>query len=630
MDLPISRTPRNREQNTSRRNLLAGTAAGLAAFGGSMATGLGASPSAEAATVGTDWIVLSPSGDTTGATDTTNINNNLKSCAPGQVVYLSNGVYHTNAPILIPQAVGLRGPIGATQSGDASGSLWGAILVPVSSWSPASGTTTLPVSAVITLIDIASLGAANTPASRMDIRDLWINGTSGPAGVDGIASWGAMRAVNIERVGIYRVSQRGIALYDNSNFTTGNFPDGWLLDTALAQSTGSDGFYGHFVDTTLNNCHAQSCGGDGFYIKGGNNRLANCRGDLATGYGFTFDAAGGGGYHDANTLVGCGTQRNAKSGLRAYNSSTSGQAERDPVIAVGCSFDGDGTSGAYAGLLASGETRLIAVNCNVLVMTVDVASGCPQYAIATAQSGQGVPDLVQVSGSFLNAVGALVHDAAPAANLRVDPSNSAYIGGPFTGTGTPVSPVQQPDYLGAAQENFLHQAGTVAATIPRSRANTAQGTQQSGTLYVTAIGIQAGVTVSKCTMFTNATAASGLSHGWYALLDRNLKVLAVTPDQTSGTWTAANTGYSLAFTHAYTTAYSGVLYVGVMVRATTPPTFSGSFSLATGVSGLAGLSGATPVYCGSSNSGMSTPPAVGTQMNPISSDGRYVFYAALS
>jgi len=381
----------------------------------------------------TDWINVKTYGAKGDGTtdDTAAIQTALNAAAAGQTVYVPNGTYITSAPLVIPQAVTIVGPSGATQSGDLSSNDWGAVLKPSASWS-----TTLPVSGVITFID--GNGTTSASLGRMSIHDLWIDGTNSPANVDGIAAWGSMDAVSLIRVGVYKPSGRGVGLYSNTNFTSSNFPDGWHLDTVIVQSAGSDGFHGSFVDCTAYNCHAQSCAGDGFYVAGGNNRWIACRGDLCAN-GFTFDARGpGGGYYDANTLTGCGTQRNQHNGLNITNSSSNGFGSSSPVFVTGGSFDGDGVNsgsggGGYAGVFVAGRNQVVLTNVNVLQHREDVPGGCPAYGYATGKIGTGnaPPDLVVARGGFLNPVTALVSDGGPSFYLDVDVSGFAgaqYVG----------------------------------------------------------------------------------------------------------------------------------------------------------------------------------------------------------
>lgn len=187
--------------------------------------------------------------------------------------------------------------------------------------------------------------------------------------------------------------------------------------------------------------------------------------------------------------------------------------------------------------------------------------------------------------------------------------------------------------LVADRELLTHPVPALAATMPRLRANAAQGTMTSGTVYLTALAMPAGLTVSNCTMFVNATAKTNGTHGWYVLTDSSRNVVAVTADQTDpGTvWGAPSTGYALPFTAAYTTIYTGLYYVGVMVTQSsgTQVLFTGGNSVAGGIAAGTGITN-TVTLAGSSSSSQTTPPALASQLTSITSGGTFVLYAYLT
>jgi len=81
-----------------RRQLLTGAAAGLAIGAGAMAAGAVAAPT-QALAAGSGITTITPSGDTTGATDAAAINGALSG---GQAVQLVTGTYYVNASIELP------------------------------------------------------------------------------------------------------------------------------------------------------------------------------------------------------------------------------------------------------------------------------------------------------------------------------------------------------------------------------------------------------------------------------------------------------------------------------------------------------------------------------------------------
>lgn len=170
-------------------------------------------------------------------------------------------------------------------------------------------------------------------------------------------------------------------------------------------------------------------------------------------------------------------------------------------------------------------------------------------------------------------------------------------------------------------------AGATGETFPRRFTTGVSNPLTTGTLYVTAIGLPAGLPVSNLTMMVNTTAKGGGSHGWYVLLDSNRIVRAVTADQTdaSTVWGTVSTTVTLSVAaSAYTTTYSGLYYAGVMVAAGTTPTFSTSVNQAGGITTI------PPILTGFSSAAQTTPPALGATMATITPSAGFNFYTYTS
>jgi hypothetical protein len=90
-----------------------------------------------------------------------------------------------------------------------------------------------------------------------------------------------------------------------------------------------------------------------------------------------------------------------------------------------------------------------------------------------------------------------------------------------------------------------------------------------------AIPLQAGQIVTNISFVSATTAANTPTNYWFALYSPSGAALrAQTADQTSTAW-GANTVKTLALVAPYTVTASGIYYVGIMVKATTPPTLAG-------------------------------------------------------
>jgi hypothetical protein len=135
----------------------------------------------------------------------------------------------------------------------------------------------------------------------------------------------------------------------------------------------------------------------------------------------------------------------------------------------------------------------------------------------------------------------------------------------------------------------------------------------SGTVYLVAYYLPAGTQVTNVVFFTGTgTLKTGGTHGWYVLCDSGLTVRAVSADQTDAAtvWGTASTSYSLAVLTSgstkYTTTYSGLYYLGIMVAES-----AGSMpNLVTGAHMSAGVAGISPVISSPTTAtGRTTPPA---------------------
>ncbi len=90
-----------------------------------------------------------------------------------------------------------------------------------------------------------------------------------------------------------------------------------------------------------------------------------------------------------------------------------------------------------------------------------------------------------------------------------------------------------------------------------------------------AVPVQGGELISNITVKSGATAANTPTNYWFALYSSAGALLAQSADQLTTAW-AANTVMTLALATAQRMSTAGVVYVGLMVKATTPPTLLGA------------------------------------------------------
>jgi hypothetical protein len=145
----------------------------------------------------------------------------------------------------------------------------------------------------------------------------------------------------------------------------------------------------------------------------------------------------------------------------------------------------------------------------------------------------------------------------------------------------------------------------------------------SGTAYARAIMIP-NFTVMTTLSYVSIGAETGGTHCWAALLDSQRVVRAVSADNTGATFLSGS-GAAIPFTitsgGTYTTSYDGLYYAVICAAFSgTAPTLA-SQSLSTGIATI------SPAFCGTSTTGLSTPPSLGTQFNAVSGSGTFNLYA---
>ena len=122
----------------------------------------------------------------------------------------------------------------------------------------------------------------------------------------------------------------------------------------------------------------------------------------------------------------------------------------------------------------------------------------------------------------------------------------------------------------------------------------------SGRLSLAAIWLPANTTITSISFWSATTAGATLTNQLFGLYDINLNLLRSSTNDTSTAW-AANSKKTLSLTSAFTTTYSGLHYLGIMVTATTVPTLKGNTAKVGGQ-----LSAAAPSMGGTSNTGLTT------------------------
>jgi len=147
--------------------------------------------------------------------------------------------------------------------------------------------------------------------------------------------------------------------------------------------------------------------------------------------------------------------------------------------------------------------------------------------------------------------------------------------------------------------------GAIAQTFERRNGMGSQAST-SGRLLLAGIYLRAGTVITTITFASSSTAMSGGTHGWAALYNPSLGLMAQSADDTGITW-GANVNKTFTLSAPQTLTVTGWHYVGVMVTVTTTmPTLA---SLVV----IANTAQASPSVGGLSDTGLTTTaPATAT------------------
>ncbi|WP_059081591.1 hypothetical protein [Streptomyces scabiei] len=156
-------------------------------------------------------------------------------------------------------------------------------------------------------------------------------------------------------------------------------------------------------------------------------------------------------------------------------------------------------------------------------------------------------------------------------------------------------------------ESVLRPSGRYETTS-RLRCGTTS-TPTSGTLYLVPVWLPKGLVISNISFVSGGTAAVTPTNWWFTLHNSAKVALARTADQLTAAW-AANTAKTLAIAQAtagaassYTTTYSGLHYLGVMIKASTVCSLISEGAVPDV------LASVSPGF-GGTDTGLSTPPTV--------------------
>lgn len=151
--------------------------------------------------------------------------------------------------------------------------------------------------------------------------------------------------------------------------------------------------------------------------------------------------------------------------------------------------------------------------------------------------------------------------------------------------------------------------GAVAQSVDRSQATLADlgaSVLTSGTIYAIQVPLAVGSLVTTLTVQSGETAGATLTHRWMGIMDSGLVVRAVSADNT-GASLAADTVDTYTMATPLRITGVGPWYAFLNVTGTTPPSLDGIVDY-----DVDSIGAAVPILAGTSTTGKTTPPAVGS------------------
>lgn len=512
-----------------------------------------------------------------GTADQATINPILASSSGAAI--LTGGRFFTTAPILVQRSgfrlVGTGRYIDQTSNGQTTGS--GTEITLQTGFTGAAGI----------LVQGVGLGLLGDVL----LEGLNVNGNSIGSGLLGIRFRAFGSAV--QDVGVYSCTGDGLQLYGDTLTDDGV---SWsTYDTRISNiecsynsGAGIAGLHNaadlHMVEVVShNNLH-------GIHMDSSSAQITGFHCYANTQHGVWLDAGG-----PARTkLVNGKIEHSGRHGLFCDGTGGSGQ-DGVQVVSVGFNCNSELNDGVYAHLSTDGPggfTNGVIMGCQF--GNSDAATNLPWTPLFVSSNVQYLACVGNNfgSGGLGGTHAAPYVDAAALATSRF----TANIGLSDRGVGVPVA------YTPAdVNAESLPPTAAIAQTISR-RAGVVIANQAtslvSGTVRMVGVWLPSGTTVTSISFYTGTTAAVTPTNWFFGLYDSSLAQLRITANQTTAA-IGASTVKTVNLTSTFTTTYSGLHYLAIMVTAGTMPTLMGiaSSTVATAVA---------PVTSGTSSTGQTT------------------------
>ena len=376
------------------------------------AHGPGALPTWAAASGGGGGAVayISPSGDTTGATDKTAINTALTSSGIANLV--PGGHYYINGPIVIPGSLcRIDGgwPYGAAQDdsyGYSGGQPGGTLITCVGGFTGNAailmGNSTPGVQYYGVYLNGFTIDMTETVSSTGTATVGGNSGLTTPMGICVTGAWGACFAT-----GVFIHKSMGDCWYFSADNTTTYVPDDWFIGWCKASgSENQNGFnLQHLPDSWILTCESSEHNTDDWVFGYcSNTRLISCKAENSGGAGYHCTGLGvSSGTPMSMEFIGCTSDLNDLDAW-LFDNSGGGGAVGSTYVLTGCRSTGDGQAGGttYAGFRSAGNlSRVVATGCVSQPNTIG-----PAYGAAETGHSYGMC----FTGSYLSGKTAATYD----------------------------------------------------------------------------------------------------------------------------------------------------------------------------------------------------------------------------
>lgn len=301
--------------------------------------------------------------------------------------------------------------------------------------------------------------------------------------------------------------------------------------------------------------------------------------------------------------------------------------EADQVLAIGSTV-GTSPSGAVFPMTSTGDETFQPDGVTNNALTLQNAASAVDGVTIQGSATGGAPSIA-ATGSDTNIPLNLITKGTGALQINGAAGTSTQV---LTSNGPSAAPTWQTPAGGTPgmdlRETYMQLAAGLYESFPRWNISGAIN-PASGTLWLGAIVLPAGLTIGHITCLSLASTTVP-THYWFGLYDNNRVQLAVTADQNSTAWsgpaykTLAIATIASGASTTFTTTYTGLHYVGLMMAANSP----GSFMCY--ANGSQFPAGSAPALGGSSDTAQTTPPAFPHTAGALTTNAGSLLWAYVS